>query len=165
VQPVVVMLVIPFSLVGAILGHWLLGYPLTFISAIGMLALMGIVVNDSIVLVDYVNRRIREGSDPFTANLEGSRTRLRAIFLTSETTIAGLLPMLFETSFQARFLIPMAITICFGLLFSTVLTLVVLPSINMIFFDVLGLFGFRPINEEDDSNEMAPGVDRSLASL
>lgn len=165
VQPVVVMLVIPFALVGAILGHWLLGYPLTFISAIGMLALMGIVVNDSIVLVDYVNRRIREGSDPFTANLEGSRTRLRAIFLTSETTIAGLLPMLFETSFQAKFLIPMAITICFGLLFSTVLTLVVLPSINMIFFDVLGLLGLRPINEEDDSDETATAGDRSLVSL
>jgi multidrug efflux pump subunit AcrB len=165
VQPVVVMLVIPFALVGAILGHWLLGFPLTFISAIGMLALMGIVVNDSIVLVDYVNRRIREGSDPFTANLEGSRTRLRAIFLTSETTIAGLLPMLFETSFQAKFLIPMAITICFGLLFSTVLTLVVLPSINMIFFDVLAWFGIRPMNEEDESVDALAAGDRSLVSL
>lgn len=165
IQPVVVMLVIPFALVGAILGHWVLGYPLTFISGIGMLALMGIVVNDSIVLVDYVNRRIREGLDPFTANLEGSRTRLRAIFLTSETTIAGLLPMLFETSFQAKFLIPMAITISFGLLFSTVLTLVVLPSINMIFFDVLGLFGIRPMNEEDDLDAVEAVADRPLVSL
>lgn len=148
-QPVVVMLAIPFALQGAIIGHWVTGYAATLISAIGFVALTGIVVNDAIVLVDYVNGRIRRGATPFQANLEGSRTRLRAIFLTSETTIAGLLPMLFETSFQAKFLIPMAVTISFGLLFSTILTLLIVPSINMIFFDVLGLMGVAPLPDED----------------
>lgn len=148
-QPVVVMLAIPFALQGAIIGHWVTGYAATLISAIGFVALTGIVVNDAIVLVDYVNVRIRQGVTPFQANLEGSRTRLRAIFLTSETTIAGLLPMLFETSFQAKFLIPMAVTISFGLLFSTVLTLLIVPSINMIFFDVLGLLGVAPLPDDD----------------
>ena len=148
-QPVVVMLAIPFGLMGAVVGHWITGYPMTIISAIGFVALTGIVVNDAIVLIDYVNVRVRQGMSPFDANLEGSKTRLRAIFLTSETTIAGLLPMLFETSFQAKFLIPMAITISFGLLFSTVQTLVIVPSLNMIFFDVLGWLGIPAVPEED----------------
>ena len=148
-QPVVVMLSIPFGLLGAIVGHWLTGFPMTIISAIGFVALTGIVVNDSIVLIDYVNVRIRQGLSSFEANLEGSKTRLRAIFLTSETTIAGMLPMLFETSFQARFLIPMAITISFGLLFSTLQTLIIVPSLNMIFFDVLGWLGIQAVSDED----------------
>ncbi len=148
-QPVVVMFAIPFGFMGAVLGHYVTGYPITIISLIGFVALTGIVVNDAIVLIDYVNVAIRQGKTPFQANLEGSRTRLRAIFLTSETTIAGLLPMLFETSFQARFLIPMAITISFGLMFSTFQTLVIVPSLNMIFIDVLTWFGISPIAEED----------------
>lgn len=147
-QPLVVMLAIPFGIQGAIVGHYLTGYPMTIISAIGLVALTGIVVNDAIVLIDYVNMRVREGVDPFTANVEGSQTRLRAVFLTSETTIAGMLPLLFETSFQARFLIPMAVTICFGLLFSTLLTLLIIPSINMVFYDVLGLCGVKPLDDE-----------------
>lgn len=155
-QPIVVMLAIPFAAQGAIIGHWVTGYAATLISAIGFVALTGIVVNDAIVLVDYVNGRIRRGATPFQANLEGSRTRLRAIFLTSETTIAGLLPMLFETSFQAKFLIPMAVTISFGLLFSTALTLLIVPSINMIFFDVLGLLGVAPLPEEDRILDAVP---------
>lgn len=156
-QPVVVMLSIPFGMMGAIVGHWVTGYPVTIISAIGFVALTGIVVNDAIVLVDYVNLRVRQGIDPFQANLEGSKARLRAIFLTSETTIAGLLPMLFERSFQAKFLIPMAVTISFGLLFSTLQTLLITPSINLIFFDILALFGVQAVPDEDrienDANE------------
>lgn len=148
-QPVVVMLAIPFGLMGAIVGHWITGYPMTIISAIGFVALTGIVVNDAIVLINYVNVRIRQGATAFEANLEGSKTRLRAIFLTSETTIAGLLPMMFETSFQARFLIPMAVTISFGLMFSTIQTLILVPSLNMIFFDVLTFFGLPIVAEED----------------
>jgi hydrophobic/amphiphilic exporter-1 (mainly G- bacteria), HAE1 family len=149
-QPIVVMLSIPFGIQGAILGHWLTGYPMTIISGIGFVALTGIVVNDAIVLIDYVNNRIRQGFTPFEANLEGSKTRLRAIFLTSATTIAGLLPIMSETSFQAKFLIPMAVTIIFGLLFSTIQTLVIAPSINMIFFDVLQLLGIKPVPEQDE---------------
>ena len=152
-QPVVVMLSIPFGIQGAIIGHWLTGYPVTIISAIGFVALTGIVVNDAIVLIDYVNVRIRAGSTPFAANLEGSKTRLRAIFLTSLTTIAGLMPMLFERSFQARFLIPMAVTICFGLIFSTFQTQVIAPSLNMIFFDVLGWLGIPAVADEDRADE------------
>lgn len=158
-QPVVVMLTIPFGMCGAIVGHWLTGYPVTIISAIGFVALTGIVVNDAIVLVDYVNVCMRQGLAPFAANLEGSKTRLRAIFLTSETTIAGLLPMMFENSFQAKFLIPMAITISFGLLFSTIQTLVIVPSINMIFFDVIAWMGRPLIAEEDILPARAPAVE------
>jgi len=155
-QPVVVMLAIPFGLMGAVLGHWVTGYPITIISGIGFVALTGIVVNDAIVLINYVNVRIREGLSPYEANLEGSKTRLRAIFLTSETTIAGMLPMLFETSFQAKFLIPMAITISFGLLFSTVQTLMIAPSLNMIFFDVLGWLGIPAVPEDDRTDNAVP---------
>lgn len=162
-QPVVVMLAIPFGLMGAVLGHWITGYPITIISGIGFVALTGIVVNDAIVLIDYVNVRIREGLTPFEANLEGSKTRLRAIFLTSETTIAGMFPMLFETSFQAKFLIPMAITISFGLLFSTVQTLIIAPSLNMIFFDVLTWMGIPAVPEDDRFDDTAEMDSQSVS--
>ncbi len=142
-QPLVVMSAIPFGFFGAIVGHWVTGNPITILSLIGMLALTGILVNDSLVLVDFINKRIAGGMSELEASIQGAKLRLRAILLTSITTIAGLLPLMFETSFQAKFLIPMAVTLTFGLAFATVLTLLVVPTINLIFFDLRRLFG-RP---------------------
>ncbi|MEX0715472.1 MAG: efflux RND transporter permease subunit [Planctomycetaceae bacterium] len=135
-QPIVVMSAIPFSFLGAVLGHWVTGQPMTILSGIGMVALTGIVVNDSLVLVDFINRRIREGMEPFEASIEGAKLRLRAILLTTLTTVAGLTPLMFERSFQAKFLIPMAVTLTFGLAFATALTLIIVPCLNMVYFDV-----------------------------
>ena len=143
-QPLVVMMAIPFGVQGAIIGHLVTGYPMTVLSGIGLVALTGIVVNDSLVLVDFINTLIRQGVSPFEANVRGSKLRLRAILLTTLTTVAGLTPLMFETSFQAKFLIPMAVTLTFGLMFATALTLVLVPSLNLIFFDLAALFGKQP---------------------
>jgi len=143
-QPLVVMVAIPFGVQGAIIGHWVTGYPMTVLSGIGLVALTGIVVNDSLVLVDFVNKLIRRGMDPFEANIQGAKLRLRAILLTTLTTVAGLTPLMFETSFQAKFLIPMAVTLTFGLVFATVLTLVLVPSLNLIYFDLTASSGRKP---------------------
>ncbi len=136
-QPLVVMSAIPFGMQGAIIGHWLTDNPMTILSWIGMVALTGILVNDSLVLVDFINTKIREGLDYFEATVQGAKLRLRAILLTTITTVAGLTPMMFETSFQAKFLIPMAVTLTFGLVFATALTLIIVPAINMIYYDIL----------------------------
>jgi len=135
-QPIIVMVVIPYALVGATFGHLVMGYPFTILSLIGAVALSGIVVNDGLILVDYANRRRREGAPAVAAVVEAGRARLRPILLTSITTIAGLAPLMLERSFQAQFLIPMAISIVFGLAFGTVLTLFLLPIFYMIFEDV-----------------------------
>ena len=135
-QPLVVMFAVPFGVQGAIVGHLITGYDLTIMSYIGLVALNGIVVNDSLVLVDFINHRIRAGSSPLEASVQGSKLRLRAIVLTTVTTVAGMAPLMTETSFQAKFLIPLSITLAWGLVFATVLTLVVVPSLNMVLFDV-----------------------------
>ncbi len=139
-QPLVVMSAIPFGLQGAIVGHWLTNNPMTILSAIGLVALTGIVVNDSLVLVDFINHRIRAGISPFEASITGAKLRLRAILLTTLTTVAGLTPLMFEKSFQAKFMIPMAVTLTFGLMFATALTLVLVPALNLVYFDVESLF-------------------------
>ena len=136
IQPLIVMVAIPFGLIGAVAGHYAMGYPLTILSLIGLVALTGIVVNDSLILVSFVNRRRAEGTNPYEAVIAGGQQRLRAILLTSATTILGLTPLLLETSFQARFLIPMGISIAAGLAFATVLTLIAVPSLYMIMLDV-----------------------------
>ncbi len=138
-QPMVVMFAIPFGFFGAVIGHWLTGNPFTILSKIGMVALTGILVNDSLVLVDFINKRIQQGLSPLEASITGARLRLRAILLTTITTAAGLTPLMFETSFQAKFLIPMVVTMTFGLIFATGLTLVIVPCLNMVYFDLLGL--------------------------
>jgi multidrug efflux pump subunit AcrB len=134
--PVLVIAAIPISFVGVVFGHAIMGYPLTLLSMIGAVALAGIVVNDSLILVDLINRKRRSGTATFTAVMEGSKERLRAILLTSATTIAGLAPLMLEQSFQAQFLIPMAISIVFGLAFATVLTLLVIPSCYLVLEDI-----------------------------
>ena len=127
-RPFAVMLVIPFGLVGAVLGHLVLGHDLSILSLIALLGLSGILVNDSIILVTAIDRRLGEGQPFADAVVDGTCSRLRAVLLTSATTIGGLVPLLFETSRQALFLIPMAITIVFGLMVTTLLVLVLVPA-------------------------------------
>ena len=136
VQPLIVMVVIPFGLIGAVAGHYVLGYPLTILSAIGTVALTGIVVNDSMILVAFINRRVADGEPVGEAVIEAGRSRLRPILLTSATTVLGIAPLLLETSFQAKFLIPMGVSISAGLIFATVLTLVAIPAMYLIVLDL-----------------------------
>nr|VFK60661.1 MAG: Multidrug efflux pump subunit AcrB [Candidatus Kentron sp. TUN] len=126
-QPFLIMGVIPFSVVGALLGHMIMGLSLSMMSVMGILALAGVVVNDSLLLVDYINRRRREGQDIMEAVRIAGAARFRAIWLTSLTTFAGLLPLIFEDSIQAQYLIPMAVSLGFGILYSTLLTLFFVP--------------------------------------
>jgi len=128
-KPLVVMAIIPFGLVGAVLGHMIMGYELTIISKIGLLGLSGILVNDSIILVSTAKERLDLGQSMKEAATGAARDRLRAVVLTSLTTIVGLVPLIFETSRQAAFLIPMAITMVFGLLTATLLVLVLVPAL------------------------------------
>ena len=125
--PLVVMAAIPFGLIGALVGHWLMGLDLTILSIFGLFGLSGIVINDSIILVSFYQQLRMRGLNLYDALVEASCQRLRAVLLTSLTTIAGLVPLLFETSLQAQFLIPMAVSIAFGLAFATGLVLLVIP--------------------------------------
>ena len=127
-QPLVVMGAIPFGLTGAIIGHIIMGQNLTILSLIGIVALAGVVVNDSLVLVDFINRYREDGHGVYEAVLEAGPRRFRPILLTSLTTFFGLFPLLMEKSVQAQFLIPMAISLAYGVLFATVITLVIVPS-------------------------------------
>ena len=135
VQPFIVMGVIPFSVIGALIGHAIMGMTLSISSILGMLALTGVVVNDSLVLVDYINRRRREGVDLHDAVRQAGGARFRPILLTSLTTFAGLLPLMFEKSTQAQFLIPMAVSLGYGILFATLLSLVLVPVSYLVLED------------------------------
>lgn len=126
-QPLIVMSIIPFGTIGAFLGHWALGKPLTILSIMGILALVGIVVNDSLVLVDFINKKRQQATSVINAIQEAGVARFRPVLLTSLTTFFGLLPLLFEQSTQAQFLIPMAISLAFGIVFATLITLVLVP--------------------------------------
>ena len=139
-QPIIVMLIIPFSVVGAILGHMIMGMNLSIMSIMGLLALAGVVVNDSLVLVDWINRRRREGMGTKDAVRNAGVARFRAILLTSLTTFAGLMPLIFEKSTQAQFLIPMAVSLGFGILFATFITLILVPVCYLLLEDITGLF-------------------------
>jgi multidrug efflux pump subunit AcrB len=136
IQPLIVMTAIPFGIIGAIAGHLLLGMSFSVLSLCGMAALAGVVVNDSLVLVDWVNQRVAEGMTLGEAARHSGRDRFRPIVLTSLTTFAGLTPLLLERSVQAQFLIPMAVALAFGVLFSTVITLVLVPAQYLILEDL-----------------------------
>ena len=135
-QPFVVMAAIPFGIVGAIVGHLIMGLNVTFLSLFGMVGLAGVVVNDSLVLIDATNRLRGNGSDAATAIIQAGGRRFRAIILTSLTTFAGLIPMILERSLQAKFLIPMAVSLGFGVLFATVITLLLIPCLYLILEDM-----------------------------
>ena len=151
IQPLIVMLAIPFGIVGAIIGHIVLGYNLSLMSIMGTIALSGVVVNDSLVLVDAINT-YRKEMPLFEAVIAGGQRRFRPILLTSITTFLGLMPMIFETSVQARFLIPMAISLGFGILFVTFITLLLVPSFYMIIEDFLAMIrGFKAFMQDPPS--------------
>jgi multidrug efflux pump subunit AcrB len=139
-QPLYVLTAVPFGVVGAVWGHAILGIDLSILSTFGMLALAGIVVNDSLVLVDYINARRLEGIPFRDSIMEAGARRFRPIILTSITTFVGLMPLMFETSIQAQFLIPMAISLGFGILFATAITLIFIPCIYMIGEEIKGSF-------------------------
>ncbi|MDD4394184.1 MAG: efflux RND transporter permease subunit, partial [Desulfobacterales bacterium] len=135
-QPLIVMIAIPFGIVGAVLGHLLMGYNLSLMSMMGIVALSGVVVNDSLVLIDYANRRRREGTGAVEAIRVAGLRRFRPIVLTTLTTFGGLAPMIFETSRQARFMIPMALSLGFGILFATGITLILVPCLYLLIEDI-----------------------------
>jgi len=140
-QPLLVMAVIPFGIVGAILGHMIMGMPLSIMSYMGMLALTGVVVNDSLVLVDWVNRQRARGIELVDAVRSSGVARFRAVILTSLTTFFGLLPLIFESSTQAQFLIPMAVSLGYGILFATLVTLVLIPVNYLVLEDLRRVTG------------------------
>jgi multidrug efflux pump subunit AcrB len=131
-QGLIVLSAVPFGFVGAIIGHLVMGYGLSFVSMMGMVALAGVVVNDNLILVDTINRLRREGMPLLEAVSEGPTRRFRPVILTSLTTFCGLAPMIFEKSVQARFMIPMALSLGFGILYTTLIALVVVPSLYLI---------------------------------
>jgi multidrug efflux pump subunit AcrB len=138
-QPMVVMIAIPFGIIGAVFGHMIMNYNLSLMSMMGMVALSGVVVNDSLVLVDYANKQQRKGTTPPQAIKEAGIRRFRPVLLTTLTTFGGLAPMIFETSRQARFMIPMALSLGFGIVFATVITLALVPCLYLIVEDIKGI--------------------------
>lgn len=135
-QPILLIIMIPFSMIGVVWGHYLLGFPINILSWLGIIALIGIMVNDGLVLIGKFNGYLKEGMHYDEALLQAGKSRFRAIFLTSLTTIAGLAPLMLETSRQAQFLIPMAISISFGIAVATILTLIMLPMLLSVFNSV-----------------------------
>ena len=131
-QPVLIMSVIPFGFVGAALGHMLLGVTMNMLSIIGIMALAGVVVNDSLIMVDFANRQLADGLTPNNSIIAAGKKRFRAILLTTLTTFVGLLPLLFETSVQAQFVIPMALSLSFGILFASTITLILVPCLYVL---------------------------------
>jgi len=140
VQPVIIMIAIPFGLIGAVAGHFIMGLDITIISIFGIVALSGIVINDSLILIDFANAGVRQGKPVKEAVVTAGKSRFRPVLLTSITTVAGLFPLLLETSFQAQFLIPMAVSISFGLVAATSLTLLFVPALYVIIQDLVGVF-------------------------
>ena len=131
------MSVIPFGTIGALVGHWILGIPVSMFSYFGIIALSGVVVNDSLILVDYMNKERARGVPLMTAVIDASRVRFRPILLTSLTTFLGLAPItIFEKSLQAQLVIPMAASLAFGIVFATFITLLLIPSLYVILHDI-----------------------------
>lgn len=135
-QPIMVMIAIPFGIIGAVLGHMIMGYNLSIMSMMGMVALTGVVVNDSLVLVDFANKQQQKGNSPAQAIHAAGVRRFRPVLLTTLTTFGGLAPMIFETSRQARFMIPMALSLGFGIVFATAITLALVPCLYLIIEDI-----------------------------
>ena len=149
-QPLIIMAVIPFGMTGAILGHYVQGMPLTFFTMMGVVALSGVVVNDSIVLVDFINRRVAEGMVLDVALLQAGRQRFRPVLLTTITTIAGLLPILLERSMQAQLLIPMATSLSCGLALATMWILLLVP----LMYRIYAVWQPKPKAIEDSADTM-----------
>jgi len=154
-QPLLIMAAIPFGIVGAIAGHLIMGFNLSILSMFGIVALSGVVVNDSLLLIDRINTNRRHGGEDLTqALVDAGQRRFRPILLTSLTTFFGLMPMILETSVQAQFLIPMAISLGFGILFATGITLLLIPVLYLILEDVRRLFGLRPAHADHAEHQL-----------
>ncbi len=147
-QPLLVLAIIPFGIIGAVIGHALMGLSITLFSMFGLVSLTGVVVNDSIVLLDFINLQVRSGMPLHEALMTAGRRRLRPVFLTSITTVAGLLPILIEESLQAQVLIPMATSLAFGLIMSTLLVLFLVPNLYYFYVQMVSLFGFEVTGRE-----------------
>jgi len=143
-QPLIIMSAIPFGMIGAVAGHAMLGYDLAIFSLIGIVALSGIVINDSLVMMDLINREREEGIPLQQAVRDSGIRRFRAIMLTTVTTFLGLTPLLLEKSLQAKFLIPMAVSVAFGVVFATLITLLLVPSLYLVLEDIRGARFRRP---------------------
>lgn len=139
-QPLIVMSVIPFGVIGAVMGHWLMLMDLTIMSLLGLMALVGVVVNDSLVLVDFINKKRQAGLSLNEAVLTAGVSRFRPVLLTSLTTFIGLMPLLFERATQAQFLKPMAVSLSFGIIFATFITLILVPINYLVVEDIKKLF-------------------------
>lgn len=160
-QPIIIMTTIPFGIIGAVIGHVIMGYEMSIISMFGLVALAGVVVNGGLILVNEANTKRWEGESIFDSVLHAGTRRFRPIVLTSLTTFIGLAPMIFETSLQARFLIPMAISLGFGILFSTGISLVLVPCLYMVLFDIKDLLGVKSRRETLElSQEVIPVTSR-----
>jgi multidrug efflux pump subunit AcrB len=143
IQPMIVMISIPFGIIGAVMGHILMGYSLSIISMMGIVALAGVVVNDALVLINWANQQRIKGMNAHDAIHGAAVRRFRPIILTTLTTFGGLAPMIFETSRQARFLIPMALSLGYGILFATAITLLLIPCFYIIIEDIKRLFWIK----------------------
>jgi len=148
-QPLIIMGVIPFGIVGAIVGHMIVDIPLNVISLLGIIALSGVVVNDSLIMVDFVNKRRQAGESEIDAAILSGSARLRPILLTSLTTFFGLCPIILERGAHANLVIPMAVSLAFGILFATFITLILIPSMYVVLGDVRALFGLDRSNQRD----------------
>ena len=137
-KPLIIMAAIPFGIIGAVLGHVILGLQMAIMSLFGIIGLSGVVVNDSLVMIDFINERLRQGMPGREAIIEGAKARFRPILLTSITTFLGVAPLVFETSLQAQFLIPMAASLGFGILFATVVLMMIVPALAMVQHRVMG---------------------------
>ena len=166
-QPLIIMSVIPFSLTGAIWGHFILGLDLSMMSTFGLIAAAGVVINDSLVMTDFVNQRRSQGYSVKHAVVEAGTARFRAITLTSITTFVGVLPIMFETSLQAAFVVPMAAALGFAVLYATLVTLILVPCLYLILLDLRlpfswikrKVFGSKGLNSNVDISSSEPAVD------
>ena len=157
-QPIALILMVPFSLIGVAWGHWIHGFPINVLSFLGIIALIGIIVNDGLVLISKFNVYLKRGMTYDDAIIAAGKSRFRAIFLTSITTIAGLSPLIFETSRQAQFLIPMAISIAYGIGLATVLTLVMLPLMLKLSNDIKRLWIWYTTGKKPSAEEVEGAV-------
>lgn len=156
-QPLMIMTVIPFGIVGAMIGHMLLGMDLNVLSMFGIIAAAGVVINDSLVMVDYVNNSRKAGMPLKDAVIYSGCRRFRAIMLTSITTFVGLVPIMMETSMQAQMVIPMAVSLAFGVLFATLVTLIMIPSLYLVMEDIRNLFNRKKkVTDNKDAIEVEP---------
>jgi multidrug efflux pump subunit AcrB len=165
VQPVIILITVPFGIIGAVYGHMLMGLELSMMSMFGMVALTGVVVNDAIVMIEAVNTNLKNGVPVFDAILQGGMRRFRPVLLTSLSTVGGLTPLILETDFQAQFLIPMALSLAAGVGFATIITLVIVPSLLAILSDLrCGAYRLRH-GEWPEREAVEPATERGAEDV